>query len=159
MQRALMWLNLYGCEAVWHKLENRQKMQAKNAFFVFLGHFWANVRQSHDHIGWATSIPSPSIWATSIPFPSIVPIQGPIPEIFTKKYGELAVLKISVFWIGHFDYFFLLHSHENLLKCLGKQGWVKLLIKLNVTTLFDPDQTFCTRVYLAKISRAKEIKW
>ena len=24
----------------------------------------------------------------------------------------------------------------------GKQGWVKILIKPNITTLFDPDQTF-----------------
>ena len=30
MQRALMWLNLYGCEAVRHKLTKK----AKNAFFV-----------------------------------------------------------------------------------------------------------------------------
>ncbi len=29
MRRALVWLNLYGCEAVWHKLKN-----TKNAFFV-----------------------------------------------------------------------------------------------------------------------------
>ena len=27
MQRALMWLNLYGCEAVQHKLKNSQKPQ------------------------------------------------------------------------------------------------------------------------------------
>ena len=39
MRRALMWLNLYGREAVRHKLKNRQR-QAKNAFFVFLGHFF-----------------------------------------------------------------------------------------------------------------------
>jgi hypothetical protein len=35
MRRALAWLILYGCEAVRHKLKNRQK----NAFFAFLGHF------------------------------------------------------------------------------------------------------------------------
>ena len=31
-----MWLNLYGHEAVWRNLQK----QAKNAFFVFLGHSW-----------------------------------------------------------------------------------------------------------------------
>ena len=51
-----MGLNLYGGEAVRHKLKNRQK-QAKNAFFVFFGHFWAYVGQPHDHIGWAPSMP------------------------------------------------------------------------------------------------------
>ena len=43
MWRALMWLNLYGHEAVWHKLKNRQK-QAKNACFVFLGHEFSGVQ-------------------------------------------------------------------------------------------------------------------
>ena len=64
MRRALMWLNLYGREAVWHKLKNRQK-QAKNAFFVFFGCFWAYVGQPHDHIGWATSMPFASINPTN----------------------------------------------------------------------------------------------
>ena len=30
--------------------------QAKNAFFVFLGRYWAYVGQPHNHIGWATSM-------------------------------------------------------------------------------------------------------
>ena len=37
---------------------------------------------------------------------------------------------------------FLLLSHENKSKFTGWQGWVKILIKANVTALFDPDQTF-----------------
>ena len=31
-------------------------------------------------------------------------------------------------------------------KFIGQQGWVKILIKPNVTTLFDTDQTFCIRM-------------
>ena len=38
---------LWGCPTEAQK-------QAKSAFFVFLGHFWAYVGQSHDYIGWAT---------------------------------------------------------------------------------------------------------
>ena len=37
-------------------------------------------------------------------------------EIFAKKFLELAILKISVFWVGHFGFFFQkknLDSHEN----------------------------------------------
>ena len=61
MRRPLMWFNLYGHEAFRHKLKNRQKMH----FFVFLGHFWAYVGQSHGHIGWATSMPFASINPTN----------------------------------------------------------------------------------------------
>ena len=41
------------------------KKQAKNAFFVFLGCFWAYVRQPHDPIGWATLMPFVSINSTN----------------------------------------------------------------------------------------------
>ena len=37
---------------------------------------------------------------------SIVLTQEPIHEIFTKKIWELAILKNSVFLVGHFDFFF-----------------------------------------------------
>ena len=63
----------------------------------------------------------------------------------------MAILKISVFfWVGHFEFEKknLLHSHENQSRFIGKQRLVKILIKPNVTTLFDPCQTFCTLVYL-----------
>ena len=60
MQRALMWLNLPGCEAVRHKLKNGLKTQ-KNAFFAC---FRAYVRQPHNHIGWTTSI---SFWIDNYP--------------------------------------------------------------------------------------------
>ena len=52
-----MWLNLYGFEAVRHKLKNSQK-NTKNAF---LACFRAYVGQPHGHIYWATSMPFASI--------------------------------------------------------------------------------------------------
>ena len=52
MQRALMWLNLSGCETQkWPK-------NTKNAFFACFG---AYVGQPHVHIGWTTSMPFASI--------------------------------------------------------------------------------------------------
>jgi hypothetical protein len=45
-----MWFDLYGREAVRHKLKNRQK-QAKIAFLLFLGYFWAYAVEPHNHIG------------------------------------------------------------------------------------------------------------
>ena len=38
---------IYGCDAVLHKLNNRQKRN----FLVFSGYFWAYVGQPQDHIG------------------------------------------------------------------------------------------------------------
>jgi hypothetical protein len=70
-------LNLYGWETVLCKLKNRKK----NAFFVFLGCFWAYVGQPKDHMGWATSM-----------FFKLI-----ILEIFTIFFWKLAVLQISVF--------------------------------------------------------------
>ena len=39
---------------------------------------------------------------------------------------------------------------------LGYQGWVEIFVKLNVTTLFDPDQTLCTQEYVAKYVQGRE---
>ena len=89
----LMWLYLYGHEAVRHKLKNMQKMH----LFVFLGHFWAYVWQPHDHIGWATSMPFASINSTN---------PRTNPWNFHKKYWELAILKNSVFLSRPFWFFF-----------------------------------------------------
>ena len=58
--RGLIWLNLYGFEAVRHKLKNRQKMR-----FLFLWCFWAYVGQSHNHISWAIPMPFASINSTN----------------------------------------------------------------------------------------------
>ena len=61
MRRALVWLNLYGSEAVRHKFKNRPKMH----FLCFFGHFWAYVRQPHGHIGWAIPMPFASMNSTN----------------------------------------------------------------------------------------------
>ena len=60
MRRTLMWLNLYGRQAVRRKLKKGVK-RGKNAFFVFLPLFWAYVGQPDDHIGWGTLMPFASI--------------------------------------------------------------------------------------------------
>ena len=60
MQKALIWLNLYGCQAVWHKGYNRQKTQKMHFFACFRPY----VRQPGNHIGWATSMPFASIYST-----------------------------------------------------------------------------------------------
>ena len=76
MWRKLVWLNLYGCETVWHKLKNRQKMH----FWCFWGVF---------------ELMSDSLTATKVEtnqcpsHQSILLTQGPIHEIFMKKYWEL----------------------------------------------------------------------
>jgi hypothetical protein len=65
---------------------------------------------------------------------SILLTQGSIHEIFTKCFWELAILKNSVFLVGHFGFFFskkycfLFHPHENQSKLLGYQGWVQILM-------------------------------
>ena len=53
-------------QPIWPRgcLTEAQK-QAKNAFFVLLGHFWAFVGQPHGHISWATSMPFLSINPTN----------------------------------------------------------------------------------------------
>jgi hypothetical protein len=38
MRRALAWLNLYGCEAVRHKLKNKQKMQGYRNRYDIIDH-------------------------------------------------------------------------------------------------------------------------
>ena len=75
--------------------------QAKIAFFVFLGCFWAYVVQPHNHIGWATSMPFTSINSTN-------PRTNP--------------------WNFYRNILFLLHPHENQPKLLGYQGWVEILM-------------------------------
>ena len=78
-------LNLYGCEAVWHKLKNCLKTQKTYFLPVFelmpdsLTTVWVKPHQCPSH-------------------QSILLTQGPICEIFTKKFRELAILKN-----GHFE--------------------------------------------------------
>ena len=45
----------------------------------------------------------------------------------------------------------MLHFHENQSKFIGYQGWVKILIKPNMTTIFDPYQTLWLGVYSSKL--------
>ena len=58
MQTAFIWLWLWGCPTQ----ADKQPKNTKNAFFAC---FWAYVGQSHNHIGWATSMPFASINPTN----------------------------------------------------------------------------------------------
>ena len=58
---ASMWLNLYGHQAVRHKLKKGLKTQ-KNTFLAL---FWAHIGQPDDHISWATLMPFISIYPTN----------------------------------------------------------------------------------------------
>ena len=75
-----------------------------NAFFVFLGHFWAYFGQSHNRIG----------WATSMPFTSINSIKAKSnPWNFRQKYWELVELENDIMYsflflvTGFFKSFFI----------------------------------------------------
>ena len=68
MRKALMWLNLYGCQAVRLKLQKGVKMH----FLCFYPFFEVT---SDSHIGWATMLSFTSYFLV-------------IPEIFVKKYWE-----------------------------------------------------------------------
>ena len=88
-----MWLNLYGRETVRRKLKNRQKTQKMHFLPVF--------ELTSDNLS--------TIWVEPHQYPlhqSILLTQGPIHKIFTKKIGELEILKNSVFWSLPFWIFF-----------------------------------------------------
>ena len=71
--------------------------QAKIAFFVFLGCFWAYVWWPHAHIGWATTMPI----AINPTNPRTNPLN------FHKKILRIGgVGKWGFCWGGHFDFFF-----------------------------------------------------
>ena len=55
MRRALIYLNLYGCEAV------QGQKQPKNTNIAFFACFCPYVRQPHSHIGWDKSMPFASV--------------------------------------------------------------------------------------------------
>ena len=93
MQRALMWLNVYGREAVQQKLKNSQKVPKKHFLAVFellLDSLTATYVEPHQ-------CPSHH---------SILLTQGPIWEIFAKKFWELAILKNELFLSRPFWIFF-----------------------------------------------------
>ena len=100
MRRALVWLNLYGCEAVWHKLKNTLKTPKMHFLPVFeltlasLTAIWVEQNQCPSH-------------------QSILLTQGPTHEIFMKKYWELAELENEVFLRRPFWIFFCFISVKN----------------------------------------------
>ena len=120
---------IYWCKGHWCSLTYmvQAPKQAKNAFFEFLGCFRAYVRQPHDHIDWATSMPFASINPTNL---------RTNPWNFHKKHWELAELENEgflsrPFWIFfasfqwkrqpvHIRYHFFLH-YGWFLQILGKR--------------------------------------
>ena len=95
MRRALVWLNLYGHEAVRHKLKNRQKMHFL-CFYAIFGLMSASLTAK---LVEPNQCPSHQ---------SILLTQGPIPLNLAKKYWELTVWQNEVFlswpfWIFFFE--------------------------------------------------------
>jgi hypothetical protein len=124
MQRALMWLNLYG----------RQAKQVENAFFVFFACFRHYVRQPDNHIGWATSMPFTSIYS--------IDLRTNTWNFCDKTLRIGGFEKLSFFESAILDFFFkkiffLLHPHENQSKFLRQQGWVEILM---ITLVSSPKQ-------------------
>ena len=98
MRMALMWLNLYGCEALRHKPQKIIKTPKMHFLPVF--------ELMSDSLTTIYQCPSNQ---------SILHIQGPIPEIFTKKrlrIGDalkMTLVQFLVFQflvIGLFNFFF-----------------------------------------------------
>ena len=124
-------------------MSSKQPKNTKNAYFAC---FWAYIGQPHGHIDWATSMPFASI-------NSINP--GTKPWKFHKKILRIGDFEKRCCFLSWPFWFFLLYSYKNKSNFIDEQGWVKracstvaqvALIKPNVTTLFDPDQTLCTWV-------------
>ena len=110
----LIWL--WGCPTYAQK-------QAKNAFLVFLGCFWAYVRQPHSHKSWDKPMPFASINSTN---------PRTNPWNFLEKYWELAELENEFFFLRRpfwffFSFFFFLFSIKNKSKFIGYKGLVKIL--------------------------------
>ena len=91
MQRALVCLNFWGCEAVGHKLKNTLKTPKMHFLPVF-------------------ELMSDSLTATKVEtnqctsHQSILLTQGPIYEIFTKNIQNWQSWKTQFFWVGHFEF-------------------------------------------------------
>ena len=109
MQRTSMWLNLYGCQAVYRKLKKGLKTHKK--------HFYPFFELMSDSL---TTIYVEQHCCLSHQFNLLT--QGPIPEIFAKKYWELAE-----FFELAID-FFLLHPYSNQSQFMGYQGWDEFLM-------------------------------
>ena len=83
MQRALMWLNLCGCQAVWRKLKKGVKTQKMHFYFFELKSDSLKTIYVEPH-----QCPSDQF---------ILITKRPIPKIVLKKYWELPELKVSKF--------------------------------------------------------------
>ena len=83
--------------------------QGKNAFFVFLDHFWAYVGQPHGHIGWAASMPFSSINYTN-------PRSNPLNfcEKILRIYDSREFFFSPPFW-GQIFCFIPMKTSQNLL--------------------------------------------
>ena len=80
MRRALIYLNLYGCEAVRHKGKNSLKTQILHFLPVFAL--------------MPDSLTAIQVEINQCPSHQLILItQGPIHEIFTKIFSELTILK------------------------------------------------------------------
>ena len=90
----------------WGWLTKGQK-QPKNTKYAFLGCFCPYVRQPHNHIGWATSMPFASINPTN---------PRTNPWNFHKKILRIGHFEKWPFWtIGHFEFYF---SKKKKIFCL-----------------------------------------
>ena len=126
MQRALVWLNLYSCEAVQQKLKN--SLKTPNMHFLPVFELMSD------------SLTTIQVEPHQCPLhQSILLTQGPIQEIFAKKFRELAILKNKLFLAAILKFIFskkkkLLHSHVKRSKFLGQQGWVEILMIILVSS-------------------------
>ena len=121
MRRALILLNIYGREAVQHKLKKGRK--------TLKMHFLPVLELISD------SLTAIQVEPNQCPsHQSILLTQGPIQEIFVKKFRELAILKKQLFFWLPFRKKNLLHSHVKRSKFLGQQGWVDILM---ITLVFS----------------------
>ena len=143
MRRALMWLNVYGHEAVRSKLKNSLKTQKMHFLSVFeLTSDSRSTIQVEPH-----QCPSHQ---------SILLTQGPIHEILAEiaqllvvveklSFSESAILKKNL----QKKIFFLLHSHENQSTFIGQQGWAKILMITLISSKFLVCLYFCNTVQIS----------
>ena len=76
--------------------------------------------------------------------------QGPIPEIFAKSNWEWGELKISVFLVGHFDFFFFASFLWKLVSKDGLKFWWLLYPGLQQKSKYDQWSYIYYTVYFEK---------
>ena len=135
MRRALMWLNVYGHEAVRSKLKNSLKTQKKHFLSVF--------ELTLD------SLSTIQVEPHQCPLhQSILLTQGPIHEILAEIAQLLVVVEKLSFFESAILNFFLLHSHKNQSKFIGQQGRAKILMITLISRKFLVCLYFCNTVYV-----------